>query len=133
MIMHRLLEIIDVNLIVPVNACAVDHLERIDRVPLEGVVGSNVLCVLNMLGPSQEQRVCVRASDDESEVDSLFSLDSGIEPMGRETFDLLGIIFTDHPDLMRIVMKVDWKGHALRQDYSVGHVPIQFKESPGPR
>ena len=37
----------------------------------------------------------------------------------REIFDLFGVTFANHPNMVRIMMPEDWQGHPLRKDYPV--------------
>jgi len=42
---------------------------------------------------------------------------AGAEYYERETFDLFGIKFDNHPDLRRLFLEDDWVGYPLRKDY----------------
>ncbi|MCE9532242.1 MAG: NADH-quinone oxidoreductase subunit C [Planctomycetes bacterium] len=41
----------------------------------------------------------------------------------RETYDLCGVNFTNHPDLRRILLAEDWEGYPLRKDYEF---PLEY-------
>jgi NADH-quinone oxidoreductase subunit C len=117
------------------DLCAVDYLAHPGRHLPDGVVAERFEVVVNLLSMSQVRRVRVRVQVPATDavVATLFDLYPGTEAMEREAYDLLGIVFTGHPDMTRILLPEDWEGHPLRKDYGVGRVPVQFKGAPGPR
>ena len=68
-------------------------------------------------------RVKIAISESDLEVASLASIWPGANWMEREVFDMYGIRFRGHPDLRRILMYDEFKGHPLRKDY-----PLQAKQ-----
>lgn len=63
-------------------------------------------------------RLCVPVDENE-EVPSLIDLYSGANWPEREVFDLMGIRFSGHPNLSRIVLPDNYRGHPLRKDFPV--------------
>jgi len=65
--------------------------------------------------------VAVRAKlpRDNPRIASLVPLYRGAEFQEREVYDLFGVIFEGHPDLRRVFLWDDFKGHPMRKDYVV--------------
>lgn len=104
------------------DLCGVDYLRRDPRFEV----------VLNLISHTHVRRLRIRVGVPGSNpmLPSISGIFPGANFYERETFDLFGIVFDGHPDLTRIVLPDDWEGHPLRKDYSVGSVPVRFKESP---
>ena len=84
--------------------------------------------VYHLLRVSDEPaRLRVKAWLDEGEeIDSVVGVWPAADWNERETFDLVGITFRGHPNLVRILMSDDWEGHPLRKDYPLGGEPVRF-------
>lgn len=68
-------------------------------------------------------RVKISVPEHNPEVETISSLWKGADFMEREVWDMYGISFKGHPDLRRILMYEEFKGHPLRKDY-----PLQAKQ-----
>jgi NADH-quinone oxidoreductase subunit C len=55
-----------------------------------------------------------------AELDSLISLWPTADWQEREVYDLMGIKFKGHPNLVRVLLPEDFEGHPLRKDYLMG-------------
>ena len=118
-----------------VDVCGVDYLDHGARALPPTVTPERFEVVISLLNHTERTRARVRVQVPESDPrsPSIVAIHPGAEGPERETADLMGISFDDHPDPTRILMPDDWVGHPLRKDYDVGRIPVQFKAAPGAR
>ena len=64
--------------------------------------------------------------EDGEQIDSVVAVWPVADWNEREAYDLYGIVFRGHPNLVRILMPEDWEGHPLRKDYPLGGEPVRF-------
>jgi NADH-quinone oxidoreductase subunit C len=83
---------------------------------------------LRNLVTREQLRVRAFVDGDPPRIDSVHDIFPPANWDERETYDLFGIVFNDHPDLTRILMPDDWVGHPLRRDYPVGGETVEFSE-----
>jgi NADH-quinone oxidoreductase subunit C len=77
--------------------------------------------VYHLMSIQNKDRIRVKAPVTEADcsIDSATALWNSANWVERETYDLMGIKFKNHPNLVRILMTDDWEGHPLRKDYPV--------------
>ncbi|MEJ3739104.1 NADH-quinone oxidoreductase subunit C [Bacillus tropicus] len=75
-------------------------------------------------GKKQSVAVKVKLDREAPQVESVTALWKGADWPEREAYDLLGIVFKGHPNLSRILMPDDWRGHPLRKDYEPYDVEV---------
>lgn len=102
------------------DVCAVDYPEREERFEV----------VYNLLSLTQNQRVRIKVRTAENvPVPSVTGLFNSANWWERETWDLMGVLFSGHPDLRRIMTDYGFEGHPLRKDFPVtGYVEVRYDD-----
>jgi NADH-quinone oxidoreductase subunit C len=103
----------------------VDHLVDSSR---EFPARYEVVYQVRDLEKPADLRVCTFIDGDPPRIDSVHDIFPPANWEERETYDMFGIVFADHPGLTRILMPDDWVGHPLRRDYPVGGEVVEFSE-----
>ncbi|MBR2818875.1 MAG: NADH-quinone oxidoreductase subunit C [Reyranella sp.] len=103
-----------------VDICGVDWPEREKRFDV----------VYNLLSLKLNRRIRIKvATDETTPVPSVASVYSSAGWFERETYDLYGVWFGDHPDLRRILTDYGFEGHPLRKDFPLtGFVELRWDD-----
>lgn len=75
--------------------------------------------VYNLYSLANKRRVRLKAfvNEDKPEIDSIHDLFKMANWFEREAWDMFGIVFKGHPNLIRILCHTDFVGHPMRKDY----------------
>jgi NADH (or F420H2) dehydrogenase, subunit C len=103
-----------------VDLCGVDYPERELRFDV----------VYHLLSLHHNQRIRVKVRTDEfTPVPSVVSVYPTAGWFEREAWDMYGILFSDHPDLRRLLSDYGFDGHPLRKDFPLtGYVELRYDD-----
>ena len=105
----------------PIDLCGVDYPGRTERFEV----------VYHLLSPRKNQRIRVKISTDEATaVPSVIEVFPSANWYEREAYDMYGILFSDHPDLRRILTDYGFQGFPLRKDFPLtGFVETRYDDA----
>ncbi|MCL4713972.1 MAG: NADH-quinone oxidoreductase subunit C [Hyphomonadaceae bacterium] len=101
-----------------IDICGVDYPQRAKRFDV----------VYHLLSMQLNHRIRVKiATDDETPVASIVGIFPCADWFEREAFDMYGILFSNHPDLRRILTDYGFQGFPLRKDFPMtGYVEVRY-------
>jgi NADH-quinone oxidoreductase subunit C len=103
-----------------IDICGVDYPERERRFEV----------VYHLLSPRCNQRIRLKCQTDEATaIPSVVEIFPGANWYEREAYDMYGILFSDHPDLRRILTDYGFQGYPLRKDFPLtGYVEVRYDD-----
>ena len=93
------------------DLCSLDYLGQAPRFM--------VVYQLYSIGDHLRLRLKAPVEEADATIDTVSGIWSTANWLERECWDMMGIVFNNHPDPRRILMPDDWEGHPLRKDYPV--------------
>jgi NADH-quinone oxidoreductase subunit C len=101
-----------------IDICGADYPER----------GRRFDVVYHLLSMHLNHRIRIKIETDEQvAVPSVAGLFPCADWFEREAFDMYGILFSNHPDLRRILTDYGFQGFPLRKDFPLsGHVEVHY-------
>ncbi len=100
----------DFNVLQVITGC--DYSDRIEVSYILASFTKNLELILKVKLPKS-------SPSDTPEIDSVCELWVAANFQERECYDMVGVIFKNHPDFRRILCPDDWEGFPLRKDYVV--------------
>ena len=86
--------------------------------------------VYHYLSMQQNIRIRIKSSIKEGQiVPSITKLFPAANWFEREVFDMYGILFSNHPDMRRILTDYGFQGHPLRKDFpTTGYLELRYDQ-----
>ena len=103
-----------------IDICGVDYPARARRFDV----------VYHLLSVARNRRIRVKLeAAEDAPVPSVVSVYPAANWFEREAFDMYGILFSDHPDLRRLLTDYGFTGHPLRKDFPLtGFVEVRYDD-----
>ncbi len=103
-----------------IDICGADYPERAQRFDV----------VYHLLSMRRNARVRVKLQTGEMQpVPTTIGVYPASNWFEREAFDMYGILFSDHPDLRRMLTDYGFSGHPLRKDFPLtGYVEVRYDD-----
>jgi NADH-quinone oxidoreductase subunit C len=112
------------------DAASMGRLQFGDELESLAAQGRRFAAVYHLISYTHNRRLRLRvfaADDDFPVVPTVTGIWASADWYEREAFDLFGILFSDHPDLRRILTDYGFVGHPFRKDFPlVGHVEMRY-------